>query len=99
MSNVAKQIADIERELLALTGNQPPNPNQMPLYTVTASTSSDPQLFTIVFDDSIIRLTKAFAEPGGQANIGFESGDLKVLVGGSVPTDFTVVSMGAFTLV
>jgi hypothetical protein len=99
MADLAFEIADIEKELLALTGNQPPNPNKMPIYTVSGVSASDPQVRTIVFDDGIIRLTKAFAEPGGYAFISYVSGNLELYVAGVVPVDFTVVSLGKFTIV
>jgi len=99
MADLAKELADIERELLALTGNQPPNPNQMPLYTVTGSTSTDPQVYTLVFTDGIIRLTKAFAPPGAYALMSYYLGNLQVYVAGTAPVNFTVVSLGEFSLV
>lgn len=99
MSDVVEQISSLEHELLALTANQPPNPNQMPLYTVTGVTSTDPEVFTIVFEDDIIRLTKAFTDPGDYAIISYFAGNLEVYVAGTAPANFTVVSMGAFHLV
>lgn len=99
MSNVVEQIAEMQKELLALTANQPPNPNQMPIYTVSGSSTTDPQVKTIIFDDGVIRLTKAFAEPGGYAYISYFGGNLELYVAGSVPVDYTVVSLGKFSIV
>lgn len=99
MTDLAKQVADIERELLALTGNQPPNPNQMPIYTQVGITSIDPQVFNIVFDDGIIRLTKSFTSPGNYAMISYYLGNLQVYVQGTPPVTFTVVSLGKFSIV
>ncbi len=100
MADLAKELADIERELLALTGNQPPNPSQMQIYTVTSSTVSNPQTIKIVFDDGIIRLTNAYAiTPGGLLNISFNLGNLELYIGGTAPISFVVVSLGSFHLV
>lgn len=99
MIDVSEQIAEIEKELLALTANQPPNANQMPLYTVTAVATVTPQIFTVVFDDGIIRLTKAFTSPGNYAYVTYIGGALKISTSGTPPFNITVVSMGAFHLV
>ena len=99
MDSVDSQVADIERELLALTANQPPNPNQMPLYTQVGVTSSDPQVFDIVFDDGIIRLMKAFTTPGNYATLSYYLGGMQIYVAGTPPVTFTVVSLGKFSIV
>jgi hypothetical protein len=100
MDSVEKQIADIERELLALTGNQPPNPAQLQLYTVTSFTITDPQQIRIVFDDGIIRVTNAYVTTvGGIIHMSYHLGYLELYVGGTPPIDFTVVSLGSFSLV
>ncbi len=99
MTDLIEEVADIERELLALTANQPPNPNQMPIYTQVGITSIDPQVFNIVFDDGIIRLTKSFTSPGNYATISYYLGNLQVYVSGTAPVTFTVVSLGKFSIV
>lgn len=100
MSSVEVQIADIERELLALTGNQPPNPRQIGTFRVDRTTTVNNEEKTIVFDDGVPKFVRAYLISGfAFVSILTDSGDLKVVVGGDAPVDYAVVSVGAFSLV
>ncbi len=98
MSNVVEQIAEMEKELLALTGNQPPNPNQMPLYTVTGTTTADPEIYIVVFEDGIIRVLNAYVSTGSVI-ISYYLGNLELYFYTASPIDFQAVSLGKFSLI
>ena len=98
MDSLDSQVADIERELLALTGNQPPNPNQMPLYTVTGTTTADPEIYIVVFEDGIIRVLNAYVASGGVI-VSYYLGNLELYFSGATSIDFQAVSLGKFSLV
>ena len=98
MSNVVEQIAEMEKELLALTGNQPPNPNQMPLYTVTGTTTADPEIYIVVFEDGIIRVLNAYVSTGSVI-ISYYLGNLEIYLYSASPIDFQAVSLGKFSLI
>ncbi len=98
MDSLDSQVADIERELLALTANQPPNPNQMPLYTVTGTTSADPEIYIVVFEDGIIRVLNAYVSTGSVI-ISYYLGNLEIYLYSASPIDFQAVSLGKFSLI
>lgn len=101
MPSVARQIADIERELLALTSDQPLNPSQITTFKVTRTSAVSNEVKTLVFDDGIARFTKLFniGSAANAAYLYYDAGSLKVLAAGSPGAVYTLVSLGAFTLV
>lgn len=100
MSDLATEIADIERELLALTADQPPNPSQIVTYKVSRTTTVTDEVKTIVWDDGIPRFIQLFGiADSGVAYIYYDSGSLKVKAYGASPRTYTLVSIGAFSLV
>lgn len=100
MSNVAEQVAQIERELLALTSNQPPNPAQITTFKVTHTTAVNAEVKTIVFDDGVPRFIQLFAIAANSVSYIFEdAGQLKVKEYGMAGSTYTLVSLGAFSLV
>lgn len=94
MSSVEVQIADIERELLALTGNQPVNPGQIVTYRQDGVSTLDAEEKTVVFDDGIPRFLQLY----GDAILVFVSGDIRVSIA-NAGTPYTLISLGAFNLV
>lgn len=101
MSSLEVEIADIERELLALSGNQPPNPAQIKTYAVTRTSTVSNEVKTISFVDGSPRFTQVFASTLSTSlvNIYLQSGQLKVIAYGSAGKQYTVTSLGEFSLV
>lgn len=100
MSNIVNEIAAIEKELLALTGNQPPNPASIVTYKVTRTTTVDDEVKTIVWDDGVPRFVKVYVTDGtANAPIVVDGGDLKIFVAGAKPITYVAISLGEFSLV
>lgn len=93
MNDIAKELADIEIELLKLTGNQPPNPAQITTYVVAHTPGSNQEEKTIVFESGV----KQYVEVYGSAVIFLDSGTLKV-IGFTSGSTYRVISLGAFHL-
>lgn len=96
MSNVETQIADIERELLALTGDQPPNPAQITTYRVSRTTAINFEEKSIIFEDGLMRYVQVYT-PADMVYLKYEPPYLKVQAV-TAGTTYTVVSLGAFHL-
>ncbi len=99
MDSLDSQVADIERELLALTANQPPNIRQLSIFKVVRVALVDNEIKTIAFNDGLPRFTQAYSLSDTYAQILFESGVLKVRLNGYAGDTYAVVSLGAFDLV
>ena len=95
MSNIETELADIERELLALTGNQPPNPAQITTFAVSGISAAPFEEKTIVFEGGDTRWIQIYSD---NAIIYPNGSDLKVIIiTNGIP--YTVISLGEFTLV
>ena len=100
MSDVVKQVADIERELLALTANQPPNPADIVTYRVNRTTTVNDEIKTIVWTDGVPKYIQIYVTAGtGNAPILVSGADLKVFVSGNAPITYAAISLGEFSLV
>lgn len=100
MSNVVDQIAAIERELLALTANQPPNPYSIVTYKVTRTTTVDDEVKTIQWVDGIKRFISVYVTSGtANAPILVDGSNLKIYVAGSSGITYEAISLGEFNLV
>lgn len=100
MSNVAKEIAEIEKELLALTGDQPPNPADIVTCKVTRVTTVNDEIKTIVWADGVPKFVNIYVTAGsGNASILVSGADLKVYVSGNAPVTYVGVSLGEFSFV
>lgn len=98
--NIALQVANMERELLALSADQPPNPNQITTFKVIRTTTSDDEIRTIAFEAGAPRFIQLFQEFGNaSAYIYLDGIQLKVRAQGLAGITYTLVSLGAFTLV
>jgi methionine synthase I (cobalamin-dependent) len=95
MSSVIDQIADIERELLALTANQPPNPAQIATFRVDYTSVGADEIKTIVFDD-VPRFIQIYGLSNQAAYIYYSGGQLKAKI--IIPSTNTLISLGAFSL-
>lgn len=100
MDSLEELIADIERELLALTGNQPPNPANIVTYKVTRTTTAVDEIKTIVWDDGIAGYIEIYVTSGSaNAPILVNSGLLKVFVSGASGITYTGISLRGFSFV
>lgn len=100
MSNVVDQIASMKNELLALTGNQPPNPADIVTFKVTRTTTVNDEIKTIVWADGVKKYIEIYLISGTASLPILVSGaDLKVYVSGNSPVTYTCISLGAFSLV
>ena len=100
MSSVEQELADIERELMALTGNQPPNPAQVITFRQTRTPTVNDEIKTIVFEGGITRFAQVFYEDTSTnyVYLYYEGGNLKVLAS-QAGSPYTIVSLGAFNIV
>lgn len=96
MSDLASQIADIERELLALTANQPPNPAQITIFKKTYTSNVNFETKTIYFTDGNPRWINVYTSVWGVYLL-YEVDQLKIRVV-DAGTVFTIVSLGDFTI-
>lgn len=100
MSSLEVEIADIERELLALSGNQTPNPAQIATFKVTRTTVATDEVKTIAFGDGVARFVQVYGISGAaEPYVYYVGGDLKVMAEGAPGVVYSVVSLGAFSLV
>lgn len=101
MADLAKELADIERELLALTGNQPPNPAQLATKDVISVTATNPQVVKIVTPDGIPKFTRAhvISPSNGKLTMSYVAPNLEIYLYDAAPITFVVSSLGEFTLV
>lgn len=100
MSSVEKQIAQIQKELMALTGNQPPNPSQIATFRVDRTTTVNEEIKTIVWDDGAPRFIQLFYLSDTSVSYIYKDGsDLKVKCFGNAGSQYVLVSLGAFSLV
>ena len=100
MRSVIDQISDIEKELLALTADQPPNPAQIGTFKVSRTTTVDDEIKTIVFNDGVSQFVQTYVVSGSaNAPIVVDGGALKVFVSGLAGITYVVVSLGEFSLV
>lgn len=97
MSSVEVEIADIERELLALTADQPPNPAQITTFSVTRTSVGANEVKTIVFDASAPRWIDVYTT-ADLVYLYADSGQLKVEAV-NAGTTYTLVSLGSFSVV
>lgn len=93
MSDVVQEIARLEKELLALTGNQPPNPANLTTYRVDRTSTMDFEYRTVQF----VSGTPSYLQLYGDALLLFISGDIVVRADNGV--SYTVISLGDFNLV
>lgn len=100
MSSLEVEIANIQKELLALTGDQPPNPAQIVTFKVDRTTTVNSEVKTIVFDDGVPRFIQLFyLSDTSVSYIYQDAGQLKVKCYGLAGSQYSLVSLGSFSLV
>lgn len=100
MSNLVAEIAYIEKELLKLTGNQPPNPRQIKTFIQDHSPATDLEEKAIVFEDGLAKFVQVYLVSGNASlSIVADGPNLRIVTVGTVPYTYRTVSIGAFHLV
>jgi hypothetical protein len=100
MIDVVERLAVIERELVALTGNQPPNPSQIGTFEYLITMVDTNQRYTIIFDGT----PKFFQLYSVTSNVRpseivFVDPHFEIELFGDVGEQVKIVSLGAFNVV
>ena len=66
--------------------------------TSITTTTADPEIYIVVFDDGIIRVLNAYVSTGSVI-ISYYLGNLEIYLYSASPIDFQAVSLGKFSLV
>lgn len=99
MDNLIDELSHIEKELVALSGNQPPNPSQIGTYRIDRTTTVLNETKTVVFSGLPQYIQVFNTTPGSYVGIEYVGGNITINVAGSSGTTYSVVSLGDFSLV
>jgi hypothetical protein len=99
MDNLIDELSRIEKELVALSGNQPPNPSQIGTYRIDRTTTVLNETKTVVFSGLPQYIQVFNTTPGSYVGIEYVGGNITINVAGSSGTTYSVVSLGDFSLV
>ncbi len=99
MDNLIDELSRIEKELVALSGNQPPNPSKIGTYRIDRTTTVLNETKTVVFSGLPQYIQVFNTTPGSYVGIEYVGGNITINVAGSSGTTYSVVSLGDFSLV
>jgi len=99
MDNLIDELSRIEKELVALSGNQPPNPSQIGTYRIDRTTTVLNETKTVVFSGLPQFVQVYNRDPSSAISTEYVGGDLEINVYGAIGSSYSVVSLGEFSLV
>lgn len=99
MSSVDEQIAELERELLAISSNQAPAPSQVVTFDNTINIPAGASQHQAIFTQGV-KLYQAYSGSGRvEWDTSVSGGQVVFTTYADTATTFTVVSLSDFTLI